>query len=122
MKGHKRFRAGAWRLTVNAKDPVTGRRKPVYRTVHAPDTNRGAAKADTELAKLIAEVETGRTMPTSGLTVEQLVERYIVDKAPPDVERPHQRAGQPRPALGQRLATPCDETVGGTVDGSPPIP
>jgi integrase len=82
VKGHKRFRAGAWRLTVNAKDPVTGKRKPVYRTVHAPDTKRGAAKADTELAKLIAEVETGRTMPTSGLTVEQLIERYIVDKAP----------------------------------------
>jgi hypothetical protein len=27
VKGHKRFRAGAWRITVNAKDPVTGKRK-----------------------------------------------------------------------------------------------
>jgi integrase len=82
VKGHKRFRAGAWRLTVNATDPVTGKRKPVYRTVHAPNNRRGESKADSELAKLVAEVETGRTMPTSGMTVEQLVERYILDRSP----------------------------------------
>jgi hypothetical protein len=36
-----------------------------------------------ELAKLVAEVEMGRTTtPTFGLTVEQLVERYIVDRSP----------------------------------------
>jgi integrase len=82
VKGHKRFKDGAWRLIVNATDPVTGKRKPVNRTVHAPNTKRGAAEADTELAKLIAEVETGRTMPTSGLTVAQLVARYILDRSP----------------------------------------
>jgi hypothetical protein len=76
------IKAGAWRLTVNAKDPVTGKRKPVYATVHAPNNKRGAAKADSELAKLVAEVETGRTMPTSGMTVEQLIERYIDDRSP----------------------------------------
>ena len=73
---------GAWRLTVNATDPVTGKRKPVYATVYAPNNKRGAAKADSELAKLIAQVETGRTMPTSGMTVEQLIERYVDDRSP----------------------------------------
>ncbi|HET6949010.1 MAG TPA: hypothetical protein VFI47_01445 [Acidimicrobiales bacterium] len=77
MRGHKRFKAGAWRLTVNATDPLTGKRKPVYATVHAPNNKRGAAKADSELAKLVAKVETGRTMPTSGMTVDQLIDRYI---------------------------------------------
>ena len=82
MRGHKRFKAGAWRLTVNAKDPVTGKRKPVYATVHAPNNKRGEARADSELAKLVAQVETGRTMPTSGMTVEQLIERYVDDRSP----------------------------------------
>jgi integrase len=50
--------------------------------VHAPNNRRGESKADSELAKLVAEVETGRTMPTSGMTVEQLVERYILDRSP----------------------------------------
>ena len=43
----------------------------------APNTKRGAQQADTELAKLVAEVTTGRTTPTSGITVRQLVERYV---------------------------------------------
>jgi integrase len=82
VRGHKRFKAGAWRLNVNAKDPVTGKRKPVYATVHAPNNKRGEAKADSELAKLVTQVETGRTMPTSGMTVEQLIERYVDDRSP----------------------------------------
>ena len=53
---HKRFKADAWRLTVNAHDPVTGKRKPIYATVHAPNNKRGEAKADSELAKLIVQV------------------------------------------------------------------
>jgi hypothetical protein len=48
VRGHKRFKGGAWRLTVNATDPVTGKRTPVYATVHAPNNKRGAAKADSE--------------------------------------------------------------------------
>jgi len=82
VRGHKRFKAGAWRLTVNAMDPVTGKRKPVYATVHAPNNKRGAAKADSEPAKLVFQVESGRTMPTSGMTVDQLIERYIGDRSP----------------------------------------
>jgi integrase len=83
MKGHKRFKAGAWRLVVDAgPDPITGRRRTVNRTVHAPNTKRGAQQADTELAKLVAEVTTGRTTPTSGITVRQLVERYVAARSP----------------------------------------
>jgi hypothetical protein len=50
--------------------------------VHAPNTKRGAEKADTELAKLIAAVDAGRARPTSGLTVEQLIERWIEARRP----------------------------------------
>jgi hypothetical protein len=80
--GHERFKAGAWRLTVNTKDPVTGKRKPVHATVHAPNNKRGDVEADSELAKIIIQVETGRTMPTSGMTEDQLIERYILDRSP----------------------------------------
>ena len=71
VRGHKRFKAGAWWLTVNAKDPVTGKRKLVYATVDAPNNK----PADSGLAKLVAQVETGLTMPTSGMTAEPLIER-----------------------------------------------
>jgi integrase len=80
MRGYKRFRSGGWSLVVDAgKDPITGDRRQVHRTFKAPNTKRGAAQADTALAKLVAEVEAGRALPSSGLTAAQLVERYIVD-------------------------------------------
>ena len=60
-------------------DPITGKRRQVHRTFKAPNTKRGAAEADTALAKLIAEVEAGRAIPSSGLTAAQLIERHIVD-------------------------------------------
>jgi integrase len=83
MRGYKRFRSGGWSLVVDAgKDPITSKRRQVHRTFRAPNTKRGAAQADTALAKLIAEVEAGRALPSSGLTVAQLVERYIVDSEP----------------------------------------
>jgi hypothetical protein len=43
--------------TVNAKDPLTGKRKPVFRTIRAPNTRRGRQQSETELAKLETEVE-----------------------------------------------------------------
>jgi hypothetical protein len=58
MAGHKRFRAGAWRPTVEGpRDPITGKRQQVNRTVRAPNTRAGEKVADVELAKLIVEVE-----------------------------------------------------------------
>jgi hypothetical protein len=61
---------------------VPGKRKPVYATIQPPNNKRGEVKADSELAKIIVQVETGRTMQTSGMTVDQLIERYILDRSP----------------------------------------
>jgi hypothetical protein len=44
--GHQRFKGGSWRLIVDAgKDPVTGRRRQIFRTVRAPNTRAGAQLA-----------------------------------------------------------------------------
>ncbi|MHB1486252.1 MAG: hypothetical protein ACYCS7_00890 [Acidimicrobiales bacterium] len=54
MKGHKRYRAGAWRLVVAAgNDPLTGRRRSVFETVRAPNNRAGSKVADARLAELI---------------------------------------------------------------------
>ncbi|HTW10372.1 MAG TPA: hypothetical protein VME46_22905 [Acidimicrobiales bacterium] len=54
MKGHKRFRDGAWRLVVAAPtDTLTGKRQNVYETLHAPNNRAGAKLADARLAELI---------------------------------------------------------------------
>jgi len=82
VKGYVRWRAGAWRLTVDAgRDPTTGKRKQLTRTVRAPNTAKGRRQAETALAAFVTEAETGRTVATSGLLVAELVERYIADKA-----------------------------------------
>ena len=41
-------------------DPVSGRRRTVYETVHAADNRAGAKAADARLAELIAAIESGR--------------------------------------------------------------
>ena len=62
MKGHKRWRSGAWRLAVFAGiDAETGKQRYVNETVHAPNNRAGAKAADARLAELIAAVENGRT-------------------------------------------------------------
>lgn len=81
MRGHKRYRSGAWRLVVFAGwDPATGKRRDLHETVHAPDNRAGAKAADARLAELIAAVESGATPPTgdasNGPTVAQLAERW----------------------------------------------
>ncbi len=73
MAGHKRFRAGAWRLTVEGPpDPITGKRQQVNRTVRQPNTKAGAKVAEVELAKLVVEVDAERVLPSSGVTLGQL--------------------------------------------------
>jgi hypothetical protein len=43
MKGHKRYRSGAWRLVVLAgTDLVTVRHRSIYPTVSAPNNRSGA--------------------------------------------------------------------------------
>lgn len=82
MKGHKRYRAGAWRLVVHAgHDPESGRRRSINETVHAANNRVGAKLADARLAELIAAVESGREIersrrPGGVVTVAQLAERW----------------------------------------------
>ena len=89
MRGHKRFRSGAWRLVVAAGlDPATGRRRSLYETVNAPNNRAGAKLADARLAELIAAVESGRAPEPSGgrsgPTVAELAAAWQ------EAHRPHQ--------------------------------
>ena len=78
MRGHKRFKDGAWRLVVDAgKDPITGKRRQVNRTVRAPNTRAGAQAADVELARLIVEVTSGEAAPSAHITVGELLVRWV---------------------------------------------
>ena len=61
MRGHKRFRSGAWRVSVAAgTDPETGRRRSVFETLRVPNNRAGAKRADARLAELIVAVDAGR--------------------------------------------------------------
>lgn len=82
MKGHNGSRPVPGAVVDVGVDPIASQRRTVNRTVHASCTKRGAQQADAELAKLVAEVTTGHTTPTSGITVRQLVERYVRDRSP----------------------------------------
>jgi hypothetical protein len=89
LRGHKRFRSGAWRLAVAAGlDPATGRRRSLYETVNAPDNRAGAKLADARLAELIAAVESGRAPEPSGGRSEPTVAELAA--AWQEVHRPHQ--------------------------------
>ena len=78
--------------------PLTGKRKPVFCTVQAPNTRRGRQQAETELAKLVTEVEARRTLPSSGVTVDQLMERWVAHRRPGWEER---SPGQPDATLAR---------------------
>jgi integrase len=93
MKGHKRFRDGAWRLVVPApSDPLTGRRRNVFETLHAPNTRAGAKLADARLAELIVVVTSGRA-PLPGSEDQQASRR---GPTVADLARDWQEAFQPR--------------------------
>jgi integrase len=95
MRGYKRFRAGAWRLVVAApKDSLTGRRRNIYETVHAPNNRAGAKQADTRLAELLVEVASGRAAPRE--QSDETSSRFGPTVA--DLARDWQAANQPRQA------------------------
>src|SRR4029453_61142 len=74
MRGHKRFKDGSWRLIVDAgKDPMTGKRRQIFRTVRAPNTRTGAQAADVELARLVVEVTSGEVASSAQITVGELL-------------------------------------------------
>ena len=94
MKGHKRWRAAAWRVTVfTGFDPATGKRVDAHATVRAPNNRAGAKLADAKLAEMIAAVEGGqlgaaRSAPSSGgLTFAELASRWEHANRSRQVER-----------------------------------
>jgi integrase len=87
MKGHKRYRSGAWRLVVAAgTDPVTGRRRSIYETVAAPNNRAGAKLADARLAELVVAVESGQDAeprgPRRGPLVNELAQAWQQSNRP----------------------------------------
>jgi integrase len=98
VRGHKRFRDGAWRLIVTAgTDPNTGRRRNIYATVKAPSNRAGAKAADAKLAELITAVESGQTPEATpgqrrgnGMTVSDLATAWQEQNRP----RRERRSGE----------------------------
>ena len=88
MKGHKRYRSGAWRITVFAGwDPVTNKRINICETVKGPDNKAGAKLADARLAEIVTSVETNslperQVQETTRLTVAELAERWEASNRP----------------------------------------
>jgi integrase len=94
MKGHKRWRSGAWRLAVFAGvDADTGKQRYIHETVRAPNNRAGAKAADARLAELISAVEQGRAPeprrpPKSDvLTVREIADRWQAANRPRQSKR-----------------------------------
>lgn len=83
MNGYRRWRAGAWRLSVYAgTDPATGKEQRIYATVHAPNNRTGERAADQALAKLITEVAAGDHQASDDMPLAELLERWQQARRP----------------------------------------
>jgi hypothetical protein len=80
------------------EDPITGQRQQINRTVREPNAKSRAKAADIELARLIVEAESQRVLPSSGVTVRQLMERWFEHRRPGWEER---SPGQPDATLSR---------------------
>ena len=107
MKGSIRWRDGAWRIQVSATDPITGKRTQPQRTVKAPNNRNGRREAESELAKFIVEIEGRKAAPLRGLTVAQVLERYVVARSP---EWPRGASGETRRRIAQHITPYIDDT------------
>ena len=94
MRGHKRYRSGAWRLVVFAGfDEETGRRVDVHETVPGLDNRAGAKAADARLAEIIAAVESGKDIPgrsrrsSDAIAMTELAEQWQAAHRPRRNER-----------------------------------
>jgi integrase len=82
MKGHVKQRApGSWSLVLElGTDQETGKRKQKWVTV------RGTKRhAETELTRLLNELNTGTFVEPSRLTVPEYLDRWLIDYAEPNV-------------------------------------
>lgn len=83
MPGYKRHRNGAWRLSVYiGLEPGTGRQLYAYRTIHEPDTPKGAKAADRALAAFVTEIDAGHHQATDDMTLAELLERWQQARRP----------------------------------------
>lgn len=74
MRGHIRKRAkDSWSIVVDAgRDPGTGKRRQIWRTVHGTKK-----KAEAELARLIHSIETGTNLEPQSTTVEMFLRHWL---------------------------------------------
>lgn len=82
MRGTLRYKDGNWRLMVYlGRDEATGKRHWAHRTVVADHNRAGKQRAETELARLVLEVEAGRHRAADDINVEQLLERWFTARS-----------------------------------------
>lgn len=106
MSGSKRFKDGAWRLTVAAPPGPDGRPRRLYRTVQAPNNRTGARQADQVLAALVTDVAQGRHAKTN-VTVNELLDAWLAHITPTRAARTTEGYDSKtrlhvRPYLGQK--------------------
>lgn len=82
MSGHKRYRNGAWRLTVDAGRDALGKRVQLHRTIHAPDNRAGRKQADLALAALSLEAAERTERRGDDSTVAAYLEDWMARRAP----------------------------------------
>jgi integrase len=80
MKGHVRERCkGHWYAVIDVRDPATGERK---RKWHSLPNCRGKREAQSECARLIAELKSGDRIEPSKLSVGQWIDQWLDAGAP----------------------------------------
>jgi integrase len=91
VRGHLRKRAeGTWTIVVDAgRDPVTGKRRQLWRTVKG-----NKRKAQGELARLIASIETGTDLNPATLKVGDYFNQWLEAARSRVAPRTHERYGQ----------------------------
>lgn len=81
MKGHIRKRGkAAWSIILEMPREADGSRRQKWHTVHGTKKD-----AERELARLITEIETGAYVEPTKFTLAELLERWLVDYARPNV-------------------------------------
>src|SRR5438132_1899913 len=79
MRGHIRKRGDAWEVRVDiARDPVTGKRRQLSRTVKGRKRD-----AEAVAASLISQHEAGIDAPRGRQTVESFLQQWLKDYAKP---------------------------------------
>ena len=106
MKGHIRERSpGRWAIILDVRDPETGKRKRKWHSFEG-----GKRAADSECARLIADMESGGYVEPAKTTVAAFLERWIVHMASQVAPRSHERYAEIArnnivPLLGNALLT-----------------